>query len=121
MTGKPYEHRITGDGGNWGEIMSDAFDSLAADAAESCSERELQAFWMHVAGKASDSVATGGRHGVGTCEVEGFDDGIDEGMDGEWYSYAPPTWYLGCGHEAYGSERPCFCPSCGKRIVEEGV
>lgn len=56
--------------------------------------------------------------GAGTCEVEGYDDGIDEGMDGDWYSYAPPTWYLSCGHRCEGSERPRYCPRCGKRVVE---
>ena len=53
-----------------------------------------------------------------TCEVEGYDDGIDEGMDGDWYSYAPPTWYLSCGHRCESSERPRYCPVCGRRIVE---
>ena len=52
----------------------------------------------------------------GTCEVEGYDDGVDEGMDGEWYSYGPPTWYLSCGHETYGSERPCYCSTCGRKV-----
>lgn len=56
--------------------------------------------------------------GRGTCEVEGFDDGIDEGMDGEWFAYAPPTWHLSCGHEVCGSERPRYCSVCGKRVVE---
>ncbi len=23
-----------------------------------------------------------------TCEVECFDDGVDEGLDGEWFSYS---------------------------------
>jgi hypothetical protein len=53
-----------------------------------------------------------------TCDVEGYDDGVDEGMDGEWYSYAPPTWYLSCGHRCEGSERPRYCPRCGKQVVE---
>lgn len=53
--------------------------------------------------------------GSGTCEVECFDDGADEGIDGEWFSYAPPTWYLSCGHTAQG-EKPNFCPNCGARI-----
>ena len=56
--------------------------------------------------------------GRGTCEVEGFDDGMDEGMDGEWFAYAPPTWYLSCGHEVYGSERPRYCSVCGRKVVE---
>lgn len=54
--------------------------------------------------------------GSGTCEVECFDDGTDEGMDGELFSYAPPTWYLSCGHTAQGTEMPNFCPNCGARI-----
>ena len=53
--------------------------------------------------------------GSGTCEVECFDDGVDE-MDGEWFSYAPPTWYLSCGHTAQGTEKPNFCPVCGKTV-----
>ena len=52
----------------------------------------------------------------GECEVECFDDGVDEGMDGEWFSYAPPTWYLSCGHEVRGIERPNYCVVCGKWV-----
>ena len=54
--------------------------------------------------------------GPGTCEVECFDDGVDEGMDGEWY-FETPTWYLSCGHEVCGSMRPCYCSTCGRRVV----
>ena len=54
--------------------------------------------------------------GGGECEVECFDDGVDEGMDGEWFSYAPPTWYLSCGHEVRGIERPNYCVVCGKWV-----
>ena len=61
----------------------------------------------------------GGRMSDKTCEVECFDDGVDEGMDGEWFTYAPPTWYLSCGHEAYGSECPKFCHECGAKVVGE--
>ena len=53
-----------------------------------------------------------------TCEVEGYDDGVDEGVDGEWYSYSPSTWYLSCGHETYGNTRPCYCSTCGRKVVE---
>ena len=53
-----------------------------------------------------------------TCEVEGFDDGADEALDGEWISYAPPTWYLSCGHTVEGSERPRYCSTCGARVKE---
>ena len=53
----------------------------------------------------------------GTCEVEGFDDGIDEGLDGEWFALAPATWFLSCDHEVYGSERPHYCPNCGARVI----
>ena len=52
----------------------------------------------------------------GTCEVECYDDGVDEGMGGEWY-FDTPTWYLSCGHEVYGSMRPCYCSTCGRRVV----
>lgn len=55
----------------------------------------------------------------GTCHVECYDDGVDEGLDGEWYSYALPTWYLSCEHEAYGVECPSFCLVCGRQIVNE--
>ena len=58
--------------------------------------------------------------GVDGCEVEGYDDGVDEGVDGDWYSYAPPTWYLSCGHRCEGSERPSFCPMCGRKVVHGG-
>lgn len=56
----------------------------------------------------------------GECEIECFDDGVDEGMDGEWFSYAPPTWYLSCGHEIQGEKEniPNYCPGCGRRVVE---
>lgn len=52
-----------------------------------------------------------------TCEVECFDDGVDEGMDGEWFTYAPPTWHLSCGHKVFGDERPNFCPHCRAKVV----
>ena len=52
----------------------------------------------------------------GTCEVEGYDDGVDEGMDGEWFNYAPPTWYLSCGHTVEGADRPRYCSVCGARV-----
>lgn len=55
--------------------------------------------------------------GRGTCEVECFDDGMDEGLDGGMFSYAPPTWYLSCGHEAHG-RRPSYCPVCGRKVKE---
>ena len=51
-----------------------------------------------------------------TCYVECFDSGWDEAMNGEWVSYAPPTWYLSCGHEVYGEEPPKLCPECGKKV-----
>ena len=54
--------------------------------------------------------------GGGECEVECFDDGVDEDMDGEWFNYAPPTWYLSCGHEVKGTERPNYCVVCGKAV-----
>lgn len=61
------------------------------------------------------------REARGTCHVECYDDGVDEALDGEWCSYAPPTWYLSCEHEAYGVECPSFCPVCGRQIVDEEV
>ena len=68
----------------------------------------------------SDNDATATRQGnAETCHVECFDDGVDEGLDGEWYSYAPPTWYLSCGHTAQGIEPPDSCPVCGRKVVDE--
>ena len=54
--------------------------------------------------------------GAGTCHVECFDDGIDEALDGSPI-YTTPTWHLSCGHTEQGSERPNFCPVCGKAVV----
>ena len=53
-----------------------------------------------------------------TCNAESYDDGVDEGMDGDWYAYAPPTWFMSCGHQVEGAERPKFCPSCGAKVVD---
>jgi len=53
-----------------------------------------------------------------TCEAVGFDDGMDEGIDGEWHSYDEPKWDLSCGHSAYGVEPPNFCPNCGRKVVD---
>ena len=55
---------------------------------------------------------------VRTCEVECYDDGVDEALDGEWHSYAPPTWYLSCGHTVEGADRPRYCSTCGARVKE---
>lgn len=56
---------------------------------------------------------------VRKCHVEAFDDGVDEAMDGEWIRYAPPTWYLSCGHAVEGDERPGYCSTCGAEVQEE--
>lgn len=56
---------------------------------------------------------------VRKCHAEAFDDGVDEAMDGEWASYAPPTWFLSCGHEVHGFERPRFCAVCGREVVDD--
>lgn len=53
-----------------------------------------------------------------TCHVECFDDGLDEALDGS-VTYLGAKWFLSCGHEVEGSERPRFCVICGKRVVEE--
>ena len=50
-----------------------------------------------------------------TCEIESFDNGLDEDYDGSLYSYAPPTYYLSCGHEAY-QYKPNYCPDCGAKV-----
>lgn len=50
--------------------------------------------------------------------VEAVDDGQDELLDGDWV-YKEPTWFLSCGHEAKGKERPNFCPVCGKEVDGE--
>ena len=52
------------------------------------------------------------------CEIEAFDNGLDEDYDGSLYSYAPPTYYLSCGHEAYHI-KPNYCPDCGAKVVNE--
>lgn len=54
-----------------------------------------------------------------TCHVECFDNGVDEGVDGKWFSYAPPTWYLSCGHTVEGNEAPSYCATCGKKVVDD--
>ena len=78
----------------------------------------VNGLFLKVEGVVTPEQAIAATLGRGTCEVDGYDDGVDEGMDGDWYSYAPPTWYLSCGHRCEGSERPSFCPVCGKRVVE---
>lgn len=57
--------------------------------------------------------------GRGTCEILGYDDGYDEGLDGEMYQYADPRYFLSCEHEAYGSAAPNYCPVCGRKVVDE--
>ena len=49
------------------------------------------------------------------CKIESFDNGLDEDYDGSLYSYAPPTYYLSCGHEAYYL-KPNYCPDCGAKV-----
>ena len=49
------------------------------------------------------------------CKIEAFDNGLDEDYDGSLYSYAPPTYYLSCGHEAY-QYKPNYCPDCGAKV-----
>lgn len=57
--------------------------------------------------------------GKGECEILGYDDGYDEGVDGEMYQYADPRYFLSCEHEAYGSITPNYCPVCGRKVVDE--
>lgn len=57
--------------------------------------------------------------GMGTCEILGYDDGYDEGVDGEMYQYADPRYFLSCEHEAYGSVVPKYCPECGRKVLDE--
>lgn len=57
--------------------------------------------------------------GRGTCEILGYDDGYDEGVDGEMYQYADARHFLSCGHEVYGSITPKYCPECGRKVVDE--
>lgn len=52
----------------------------------------------------------------GECHVECFDDGLDEALDGS-VIYLGAKWYLSCGHEVEGSERPNFCSTCGAKLV----
>ena len=53
-----------------------------------------------------------------TCEILSFDNGLDEDYDGSIYSYAPPTYYLSCKHEAYYL-KPNYCPDCGAKVIEK--
>lgn len=73
----PYEHRITGDGSNWGEIMADAFDGLMSDAGESCSPDELEALRRHIAATLGGGKLTAEQ--VHECTervyLEGYSDG----------------------------------------------
>ena len=55
---------------------------------------------------------------VRTCEYLGFDDGVDEDMDGNWTRYAPPTHFLSC-HEVRAYEAPSYCPICGLKVKED--
>lgn len=82
-------------------------------------ERILQAIAATLGSCSLPCNCTNGGRTDGTCRVDCFDDGVDEGLDGEWFSYAPPTWYLSCGHEVYDSECPRFCPVCGREVVDE--
>jgi hypothetical protein len=68
--------------------------------------------------KIIEDAATLGR---GTCHIECFDDGVDEGLDGEWFSYTETTWYLSCSHTSQGTEPPKFCPECGRMVVPKNV
>ena len=52
------------------------------------------------------------------CKIESFDNGLDEDYDGSLHSYAPPTYYLSCGHEAYYL-KPNYCPDCGAKVVNQ--
>ena len=82
-----------------------------------CEEREVAPEWDgHTPDEAIERIGKLATLGGGECEVECFDDGVDEGTDGEWFSYATPTWYLSCGHEVKGTERPNYCVVCGKAV-----
>lgn len=50
--------------------------------------------------------------------IEGYDDGVEEGINGEWY-YTGARWYLSCKHECEGTERPNYCPVCGRKVVND--
>jgi rubrerythrin len=50
--------------------------------------------------------------------VEGYDDGVEEGINGEWY-YTGARWFLSCKHECEGTERPNYCPVCGRKVVDD--
>ena len=52
------------------------------------------------------------------CKIKTFDNGLDEDYDGSLYNYAPPTYYLSCGHEAY-QYKPNYCPDCGAKVINE--
>ena len=54
-----------------------------------------------------------------TCTVEGYDTGYEWDIDDTYYQVDDPKFTLSCGHEAYGSVEPNFCPVCGARVVED--
>ena len=66
----------------------------------------------------AEAIAAWNTRAERTCDIECFDDGVDEGLDGEWFSYSSPMWYLSCGHTAQGTEKPNFCPNCGRKVVD---
>lgn len=55
----------------------------------------------------------------GDCEVLGWEDGLDFDYDSVWNSYGTPTWHLSCGHTIEGTDRPNYCPTCGRRVDTE--
>lgn len=54
-----------------------------------------------------------------TCTVEGYDTGYEWDIDDTYYQVDDPKFTLSCGHEAYGSVEPNFCPVCGARVIED--
>ena len=82
-----------------------------------CQEFERAPEWDgHTPSEAIERISILGRE---TCEILGYDDGYDEGVDGEMYQYADPRYFLSCEHEAYGSVVPNYCPVCGRKVVDE--
>lgn len=54
-----------------------------------------------------------------TCTIEGYDTGYEWDIDDTYYQVDDPKFTLSCGHEAYGSVEPNFCPVCGARVIED--
>ena len=88
-----YEQRITGDGSDWGEIMTDAFDSLMSSASESCTPDEMRALESHISatlgGGECDMVIVSNTQDVRKCSACGKLTRFDYPLDRDQLNYCP--------------------------------